>query len=87
MIGRRGLGYKERIPDWLRSMIAETLQEEGIKKSNWKIWSDLKKLTVPDCRAFVPQRVRRRVKDPPSGLNGSEMSKSQITWLSWDGEL
>ena len=87
VIGRRGLGYKERIPDWLRVLVSQTLQEEGNRKSNWKIWSDLKKLTVPDCRAFVPQRVKRRVKDPPSGLNGLEMSKSQIAWLFWDDEL
>lgn len=72
VIGRRGLGYKERIPDWLRIMVSETLQEDGIQKSNWKIWSDLKKLTVPDCKAFVPQRVRRGIKDPPSGLMGNQ---------------
>jgi len=83
--GRRGLGYKERIPDWLRSMIAETLQEEGIKKSNWKIWSDLKKLTVPDCRAFVPQRVRRRVKDPPSGLMDESKDLSSPELLGFTG--
>jgi IS605 OrfB family transposase len=82
VIGRRGLGYKERIPDWLRSIIAETLQEEGIKKSNWKIWSDLKKLTVPDCRAFVPRRVRRRVKDPPSGLMGNLLPSPDLLGLT-----
>jgi len=67
-IGRRGLGYKERIPDWLRVLVSQTLQEEGDRKSNWKIWSDLKKLTVPDRKAFVPQRVKRRANSPPSGL-------------------
>ena len=72
-IGRRGLGYKERIPDWLRVRLAGTLQEDGERKSSWKVWSTLKKLTVPSRSAWVPQRVPRRGAAPPLGLMGGSL--------------
>jgi len=46
------------------------LQEAGEKKSSWKIWSLLKKLTVPSRSAWVPQRVPRRGAAPSLGLTG-----------------
>jgi IS605 OrfB family transposase len=85
VIGRRGLGYKERIPDWLRILVSQTLQEEGNRKSNWKIWSDLKKLTVPDRKVFVPQRVKRRMKYPPSGLMDESKDSSSPGLLGLTG--
>lgn len=69
-VARRGLGYKERVPDWLRVLFTGTEQEDSGKKSSWKIWSDLKKLTVPSRRAWVPRRVPRRGVAPPLGLRG-----------------
>lgn len=68
---------KERVPKWLRVLVSETLQEEGDRKSNWKIWSDLKKLTVPNSKAFYPQRVRCRIeRDSLLGLMGNGMLSS-----------
>lgn len=69
VIGRRGLNFEERVPDWLRSILAETLREAGEKKSSWRVWSLLKKLTVPDRKAFYPKRVKRRAIGSPSGLS------------------
>ena len=60
----------ERIPDWLRVLFTGTLQEDGERKSSWKVWSTLKKLTVPSRSTWVPQRVPRRGAAPPLGLTG-----------------
>ncbi len=71
-VAHRGLWHKERVPNWLRVLLTGTKQEDCERKSSWKVWSNLKKLTVPNRKAWVPQRVPRKSIAPPLGLTGND---------------